>query len=151
MCLWYFFQSLEVSLHVTAHGTRGSIRCGKMVTQDSGTAGLVRTHFFIFQDRNVTIFCLAVNLNILHCFVLFFFQVVKSLLIWKTMHPHWQEQEQPSILILISRKTRQLSLMGRWSGQKTAPSMVRKLQVSFFNYPQSTKPVKIKLTYDLLC
>lgn len=40
-----FFQSLKVSLRVTAHGTRECIPCGKMETQDSGTVGLVR--FFL--------------------------------------------------------------------------------------------------------
>lgn len=40
--LGYFFQSQEVSSHVTARGTHGCIRCGKMETPDSGTVGPVR-------------------------------------------------------------------------------------------------------------
>lgn len=59
------------------------------------------------------------------------------------MHPLWLEQEQPSILTWTSHQTRQRSLTGRWSGHRTAPSMVRKAFWLCFDlcyFPSCSKP-----------
>lgn len=78
-------------------------------------------HSFILQKQKCYKLPRPVNLRTLNCVA---FQAAKWLLIWKTMDPPWPERERPSPLIWTFHQTRLCCLTVRWSGHKTAPSMV---------------------------